>query len=111
MNDMGWFGGGTGPLFMLLFWGLVILGLAVALVRWLAQSSSGKTREKRALDILAMGPRRGPQATTPGMEAVERSRMPEPRDGLPAASRSAMPAVKSTARNSYVHAPVWRSSP
>ena len=111
MNDMGWFGGGFGPLFMPLFWGRVILGLAVALVRWLAQSSSGKTREKRALDILAMGPRRGPQATTPGMEAVERSRMPETRDGLPAASRSAMPAVKSTARNSHVHAPVWRSGP
>jgi uncharacterized membrane protein len=52
---MGWFGGGTCPLFMLLFWGLVILGLVVALVRWLAQSSSGKTRENSALDILADG--------------------------------------------------------
>ncbi len=51
MNDMGWFGGGFGWLFMLLFWGLVILGLA-ALVRWLAQSSSGRTREKTALDVL-----------------------------------------------------------
>lgn len=51
MNDMGWFGGGFGWLFMLLFWGLVILGL-VALVRWLAQSGVGKTREKTALDIL-----------------------------------------------------------
>ncbi len=51
MNDMGWFGSGAGPLFMLLFWGLVILGL-VALVRWLAQSGAGKTREKTALDIL-----------------------------------------------------------
>lgn len=52
MNDMGWFGGGSfGWLFMFLFWGLVILGL-VALVRWLAQSSSGKACDKSALDIL-----------------------------------------------------------
>lgn len=51
MNDMGWFGGGFGWLFMLLFWGLVILGL-VALVRWLAQSGVGKTHEKIALDVL-----------------------------------------------------------
>lgn len=51
MSDMGWFGGGAGPLFMLLFWGLVILGL-VALVRWLAQSGVGQAREKTALDVL-----------------------------------------------------------
>lgn len=51
MNDMGWFGGGFGWLFMLLFWGLVILGL-VALVRWLAQSGAGEAREKTALDVL-----------------------------------------------------------
>ena len=51
MNGMGWIGGGFGWLFMLLFWGLVILGL-VALVRWLAQSGVGQTREKTALDIL-----------------------------------------------------------
>lgn len=51
MNDMGWFGPGFGWLFMLLFWGFVILGL-VALVRWLAQSGTGKTRGKTALDLL-----------------------------------------------------------
>jgi putative membrane protein len=51
MSDMGWFASGFGWLLMLLLWGLVILGL-VALVRWLAQSGSGKTQEKTALDIL-----------------------------------------------------------
>jgi len=51
MNDMGWFGPGFGWLFMLLFWGLVILGL-VALVRWLAQPGTGRTREQTALDLL-----------------------------------------------------------
>lgn len=51
MNGMGWIGGGFGWLFMLLFWGLVILGL-VALVRWLAQPGVSQTREKTALDIL-----------------------------------------------------------
>lgn len=48
MNDMGWFGGGW--FFMLLFWGLVILGLVV-LVRWLAQSAAAKNG-KTALEIL-----------------------------------------------------------
>ncbi|MBI5786363.1 MAG: SHOCT domain-containing protein [Rhodocyclales bacterium] len=37
MNQFGWWG--FGPVFMVLFWGLLIVGL-IALVRWLATGSS-----------------------------------------------------------------------
>lgn len=50
-EGMGW--GGLGMVPMLLFWVLVILGIAV-LVRWLARGSSGSSGDKppRAMDIL-----------------------------------------------------------
>jgi putative membrane protein len=56
MYDWGNYGGwgmGFGMLFMLLFWVLVILGIA-ALIRWMTtQSSPGRgTREKSPLNIL-----------------------------------------------------------
>jgi putative membrane protein len=51
MDNMGWWGPGFGWIFMLLFWGIVILGI-VTLVRWLAQSRPGSTGEKTPLDIL-----------------------------------------------------------
>ncbi|MBI5040739.1 MAG: SHOCT domain-containing protein [Gammaproteobacteria bacterium] len=55
MNEMGDFGWlpGFGWIFMLLFWGLVILGI-VAIVKWLASAGpSGNTPKARAaLDIL-----------------------------------------------------------
>lgn len=52
MNDMGWFGGGFGWLFMLLFWGLVIVGL-IAVIKWLSGVSRGTgAREKSPLDVL-----------------------------------------------------------
>jgi putative membrane protein len=56
MNDWGNFGGwgmGLGFVFMLLFWGLVILGIA-ALIRWLlTQSPSGRnSRDKTPLEIV-----------------------------------------------------------
>ena len=49
---MGYFGGGVfGWLFMLLFWGLIVLGI-VALIKWLGASSSGRLAKKTALEIL-----------------------------------------------------------
>lgn len=52
MDNMGWWGPGFGWAFMILFWGLVILG-AAALIKWLFGTSSGTgTREKSPLDIL-----------------------------------------------------------
>jgi putative membrane protein len=51
MYDWGSYGGwgmGFGMLFMLLFWVLIILGIA-ALIRWLPSRSS---RDKTPLDIL-----------------------------------------------------------
>ncbi|MBK9130042.1 MAG: SHOCT domain-containing protein [Gammaproteobacteria bacterium] len=52
MGDIGNFGWGMGFgwLFMLIFWGLVILGIA-ALVKWMV-SSRGEPREKTPLEIL-----------------------------------------------------------
>jgi putative membrane protein len=56
MNDWGSFGGwgmGLGFIFMLLFWGLVILGIA-ALIRWLMTQSSPtrSSRDKSPLEIV-----------------------------------------------------------
>jgi len=53
MWDGGWLGMGIGMIGMLLFWGLIILGIAV-LVKWLAgaQASGGAPPAKSALDIV-----------------------------------------------------------
>jgi putative membrane protein len=52
MSDFGWWGFGFGPVFMLLFWGGLIVGI-VALVRWLAaESSPRQARNKTAVDIV-----------------------------------------------------------
>jgi len=56
MNDWNGFGGwgmGLGFIFMLLFWGLVILGIA-ALIRWLmTQSSPSRSpRDQSPLEIV-----------------------------------------------------------
>ena len=56
MNDWNGFGGwgmGLGFIFMLLFWGLVILGI-VALIRWLtAQPPPGRgSQDKTPLEIV-----------------------------------------------------------
>ena len=50
-NPMGSFGWGFGWIFMILFSGLVILGIA-ALVKWIANQGKSQTQEKSALDIL-----------------------------------------------------------
>lgn len=49
MGNFGW-GMGFGWIFMILFWGLVILGIA-ALAKWLWSNSSG-AQPKTALEIL-----------------------------------------------------------
>lgn len=56
MGDMGSFGFGMGLfgwVFMILFWGLVILGI-VAIIKWLMGSGSGgaDVSGRKALDIL-----------------------------------------------------------
>jgi putative membrane protein len=55
MNDMGglgWWGPGMGGVFMILWWGLIVVGI-VALVKWLSSSSWGSgSREKMPLDTL-----------------------------------------------------------
>jgi putative membrane protein len=50
MDDMGWWGGGFGWLFMILWWALVIVGL-VALIKWLLGSSNA-AGPRTPLDIL-----------------------------------------------------------
>jgi putative membrane protein len=52
-GDFGWFGMGFGWLFMILIWGLVLLGIA-ALVRWLfARPSANAGAERQtAVEIL-----------------------------------------------------------
>lgn len=52
-GSFGWWGMGFGMLFMLLFWVLIILGIA-ALIRWmLIQSPSGqRARDKTPLEIV-----------------------------------------------------------
>ena len=55
MNNMGGFGWGPGFgwIFMILFWGLIILGI-VAIVKWISDSSqnTNNSQPKTALDIL-----------------------------------------------------------
>jgi putative membrane protein len=53
MGNFGWVMGGFGVVFMILFWGLIILGIA-ALIKWLIGQPLGGSnpREKTALDML-----------------------------------------------------------
>jgi uncharacterized membrane protein len=50
-NPMGTFGWGFGWIFMILLWGLIILGI-VALVKWIANQGKYQTQDRSALDIL-----------------------------------------------------------
>lgn len=52
-SEFGWFGMGFGWVFMILFWGLILLGIA-ALVRWLVagRSADPGTEGKTAIEIL-----------------------------------------------------------
>ena len=52
MDNMGWWGPGLGWVFMILFWGLIIVGL-IAVIKWLSGVSRGTgAREKTPLDVL-----------------------------------------------------------
>lgn len=51
MGGMGWWGSGMGGIFMILWWGLIIVGL-VALVKWLLSVPQHNRPERDALDIL-----------------------------------------------------------
>ncbi|OGC52425.1 electron transporter RnfE [candidate division WWE3 bacterium RIFCSPLOWO2_01_FULL_39_13] len=50
-NPMGIFGWSFGWVFMILFWGLIILGIIV-LIRWIANQGKNQDQGKSALDIL-----------------------------------------------------------
>ena len=51
-NEFGWWGMGLGPVFMLLFLGVLIVGF-VTLIRWLAaESSPPRAREQTAVEIV-----------------------------------------------------------
>jgi len=50
-NPMGTFGWGFGWMFMILFWGLIILSI-IALIRWIANQGKNQDQGKEALDIL-----------------------------------------------------------
>ncbi|MDZ4254891.1 MAG: SHOCT domain-containing protein [Sulfuritalea sp.] len=52
MNGFWGWGLGFGPVFMLLFWGLLIVGI-IALIRWLGKGSSpSQARERTAVEIV-----------------------------------------------------------
>ena len=52
MNGFWGWGWGFGPVFMLIFWGLIIVGI-IALVRWLREESSpSRARDKTAAEIV-----------------------------------------------------------
>ena len=50
-NSMSTFGWGFGWIFMILFWGLIILGI-VTVVKWIADQNKTHMQERSALDIL-----------------------------------------------------------
>jgi len=50
-NPTSWFGWGLGWIFMILFWGLVILAI-VALIKWIMNQGRHATNGKSALEIL-----------------------------------------------------------
>jgi putative membrane protein len=52
-SEFGWFGMGFGWVFMILFWGVILLGIA-ALVRWLVagRSADPGTERKTAIEML-----------------------------------------------------------
>ena len=52
MHDFVWWGAGWGPMFMFIFWGLILVGVVALLRSFGTESSSRRRRQKTAIEIV-----------------------------------------------------------